>query len=75
MGLSPLLKVRVCIDFSPPSFSRDPYVINELPLRGDPLIASHEFQDFFTPPPSLSQVTFLRPPLPSVTSHILQFYT
>ena len=29
----------------------------------------------FTPSPSLSQVvTFLRPPLPTVTSHILQFY-
>ena len=29
---------------------------------------------FFTLPPSLSQVvTFLRPPLPSVTSHISQF--
>ena len=42
---------------------------------GRPYITSHEFHDLFTPPPSLSQVvTFLRP-LPSVTSHILQFYT
>ena len=32
MGLIPLPKVRVCRDFSPP-LPRDPYVINEWPLK------------------------------------------
>ena len=34
-----------------------------------------EFLDFFTPPPSLSQVDIFLRTLPSVTSHILQLYT
>ena len=51
------------------------FLKSTITIRGHPQITSHEFHDFFTPPPSLSQVvTFLRP-LPSVTSHILQFYT
>ena len=34
MGLTPLPKGRVCRDFSnPPPFPRDPYVINQRPLR------------------------------------------
>ena len=44
-------------------------------FRGHPYIRSHEFHDFLPLPPLSQMVTLLRPPPPSVTSHILQFYT